>query len=125
MFILNCDIDIDMIVPTFTVNLMNLVKVAIPILLVAYGMIDMAKAIMSNDEKQMKESQNKFIKRIIYAVVIFFVVAIVQLVFGMLAEASKSDDKKEGTIKKSQITSCISCFISNTSACKGQEADDE
>ena len=125
MFILaegGCSIDIDMIVPTFTVALMNLVKVAIPILLVAYGMIDMAKAIMSNDEKQMKESQNKFIKRIIYAVVIFFIVAIVQLIFGMLAKASKNSDNE---ITKSDVTSCIACFISDTDQCRKTTRDKE
>lgn len=125
MFILagGCNIDIDMIVPSFTVSLINLVKVAIPILLVAYGMIDMAKAIMSNDEKQMKESQNKFIKRIIYAVVIFFIVAIVQLVFGMLADASNKGS--QGNVSKNNITSCIACFISNTSECKRGTAEGE
>lgn len=114
MFTLNCSIAIDMIVPNFTVALVNLVKVAIPILLVAFGMIDLAKAVISNDEKVMKESQGRFIKRIIYAVVIFFLVAIVQLIFGMLATASSGSST---SVSKSNINSCIACFISDTSKC--------
>lgn len=106
MFILNCSIDIDPIVPGFTSLLVNAVKVIIPLLLVVYGMIDLAKAVMSNDEKTMKEAQGKLIKRFIYAVVIFFIVALVQLVFGMLANAS------DGEIDKENITSCIDCFMS-------------
>jgi preprotein translocase subunit SecG len=113
-------IDIDMIVPAFTKALIDLVKVIIPILLIAYGMIDLAKAVMSNDEKAMKESQGKFIKRIVYAVVIFFIVAIVQLIFGILATASSSS--KTGTVSKNSITACIACFISDNSECKNYTA---
>lgn len=125
MFILEgaCIIDIDMIVPTFTVGLVNLVKVIIPILLVAFGMIDLAKAVIGNDEKVMKEAQGKFIKRIIYAVVIFFIVAIVQLIFGTLATASQGSSS--GEISKTNVNACIACFISDTSQCRNSTASGE
>lgn len=118
--VLACQIDIDMIVPTFTVGLVNLIKVLIPIILVAYGMIDLAKAVMSNDEKVMKEAQSRLIKRIIYGVIIFFLVAIVQLIFNMLAKASDGDDME---LDKSNMTSCISCFISDTAQCMNENAN--
>lgn len=120
MFILagGCTIAIDMIVPTFTKALVDVVKVLIPILLVAYGMIDLTKAVMSNDEKVMKEAQSRFIKRIIYAVVIFFIVAIVQLIFGMLATASEKSST--GKVERNTVQACIACFISDTSQCNGQ-----
>lgn len=122
MFILEgaCSIDIDMIVPTFTVGLVNLVKVIIPILLVAYGMMDLAKAVMANDEKVMKEAQGKFIKRIVYAVIIFFIVAIVQLIFGTLASASAKS--QTGEVSKTNINACIACFISDTAQCRNYSA---
>lgn len=122
MFILEgaCSIDIDMIVPTFTVGLVNLVKVIIPILLVAYGMMDLAKAVMANDEKIMKEAQGKFIKRIVYAVIIFFIVAIVQLIFGTLAKASGKS--QTGEVSKTNINACIACFISDTAQCRNYSA---
>ena len=41
--------------PVFSTNLINLVKIMVPILLIILGMIDFAKAVISNDEKQMKE----------------------------------------------------------------------
>ena len=115
MFILECPIEIDLIVPTFTVGLVNMVKVIIPILLVAYGMMDLAKAVMANDEKVMKEAQGKFIKRIVYAVIIFFIVAIVQLIFGTLAKAS--ENSSAGEVSKTNTNACISCFISDTTQC--------
>ena len=109
--ILDCGIDIDGIVPAFTSNVINMVKIIIPIILIAFGMIDLAKAVMANDDKVMKEAQTKLIKRIVYAVIIFFVVAIVQLVFGWLADASDNSDNM--TLEKGDITSCIDCFINN------------
>ena len=109
-----------MIVPTFTVGLVNLVKVIIPILLVAFGMIDLAKAVMANDEKVMKEAQSKFIKRIIYAVIIFFIVAIVQLIFGTLAKASAKS--QTGEVSQTNINACIACFISDPAQCRNYNA---
>ena len=99
--LLKCSIEIDPIVPGFTSALVKVVKILIPIILIAYGMIDLAKAVMSNDDKVMKEAQNKLIHRIVYAVVIFFVVAIVQLVFGLLAGAGGKTNAYE---KKDKMT---------------------
>lgn len=113
--ILNCGLGIDPIVPAFTVMLVNTVKVIIPILLVAFGMIDLAKAVIGNDEKVMKEAQTKFIKRIVYAVIIFFIVAIVQLIFGLLADASSGSSS--GQLEKGKVNDCIACFISDKSKC--------
>lgn len=117
MFILEaakCSIEIDPIVPAFTSLLVDAVKIIVPLFLIVYGMIDLAKAVMSNDEKTMKEAQGKLIKRFVYAVVIFFIVALVQLVFGMLADAS------EGDIDKGNIVSCIDCFMTGDSCAKSK-----
>ena len=73
-------------------------------------MLDLAKAVMSNDEKEMKGAQTKLIKRVIYAVVVFLVVSIVQLLFGVLASTG-------ATGEGSNISSCISCFVSGTDNC--------
>ena len=37
------------------------------IILIIFGMLDLAKAVMANDDKEMKEAQKKLIKRIVYA----------------------------------------------------------
>lgn len=116
-----CSIEIASVVPSFTVTVVNLLKIFIPIILVIYGMIDLSKAVMANDDKVMKEAQTKLIKRIVYAIVIFFVVAVVQLVFGKLAEAggyvSAQDGKSDNEKDKTNVSACISCFISDTSKC--------
>ncbi len=104
----------DEMIPAFTSLAVNAIKVVVPILLIIFGMIDLAKAVMSNDEKEMKGAQGKFIKRAIYAVVVFFVVAIVQLVFNTLGKAETNSDTTIGGEKPTgNVSSCINCFINN------------
>lgn len=100
-------ITIDGIVPAFTSAVVNIIKILIPIILIIFGILDLAKAITGNDEKVMKEAQKKLISRVIYAVIVFFVVALVQFVFGVLGKANGDNDG-------SKITSCVDCFINGT-----------
>ena len=108
-----CSIDIDPIVPGTIRAFVTILKIVVPIVLVILGMLDMAKAVMANEEKEMKEAQKRLIKRVIYAIVIFFVVALVQFVFGQLAKA----DNGGGNVNKGDTAACISCFISIADSC--------
>lgn len=90
--------DIPEQLPKYISNIINLIKILVPIILVIMGMIDFARAVVSSDEKQMKESQSRFIKRAFAAVIIFFVIVIVQFVF----RAIGTDDN---------ILGCIDCFV--------------
>lgn len=110
---LNCSIDIDPIVPGTIRLFVTILKLAIPIILIIFGILDLAKAVMANDDKEMKEAQKKLIHRIVYAVVVFFVVALVQFVFNQLAKA----DNNGANVDKNNTASCIACFISDGSQC--------
>lgn len=70
-------------------NVVHLIVVAIqivvPILLIIWGMIDFAKAIIGQDEDKIKAGQRTFIKRLIAAVIVFLVVTIVQLAINLAA----------------------------------------
>ena len=54
-------------------DLVNIVKIAIPIILIVLGTLDFGKAILSSDENEMKKAQGTFIKRLIIAVAIFLI----------------------------------------------------
>ena len=95
---------IDSIVPSTVSFVVSLLKIGIPILLIIFGMLDLGKAVMSNDEKEMKGAQGKLIKRCVYAVLVFFIVAIVQFLVGILSNRSEDVDGNN-------IESCINCFI--------------
>ncbi len=61
-----------------------LIQIGIPIILIVLGMLDLGKAVMASKEDEIKPAQKLLIKRAIYAVAIFFVVFIVQVVFGLI-----------------------------------------
>lgn len=96
---------IDAVIPAIVSTIVTAIKIFIPIVLIIFGMLDMGRAVLSSDEKAMKENQGKLIKRVIYAVVVFLIVALVQTVFGVLG---KADTEGSNT-----ATSCINCFINN------------
>ena len=102
-------VDIPEILPNISSFAVTLIKVAVPIGLIIYGMVDLGKAVMASDEKKIKEAQGIFIKRIVAAVLVFFIVAIVQLVFGVLAKASDGTDTE---IDGAGINECIDLFLS-------------
>lgn len=97
-------ITMDSVIPTTTSLLVNIIKIGIPVILIVLGMIDLGKAVMAQKEDEIKKSQMMFVKRLISAALVFFVVAIVQLVFGLFA--GKTEKNKE------DIWDCISCFVS-------------
>ncbi len=59
-----------------------LIQYAVPIAIIILGSIDLFKAVVASKEDEIKTAQKLLIKRVIYGVVVFFVVLIVKLVFG-------------------------------------------
>lgn len=58
----------------------SLIKIAVPISLVIFGMIDFAKAVFASDESKMKKAQSAFIRRLIGAVSVFLIMALLTLI---------------------------------------------
>ncbi len=58
----------------------NILKIIVSLALIAFGIIDFSKAVFSGDEKNMKEAQTKFIKRIVVVVILFLVPLFVKLI---------------------------------------------
>ena len=86
-----------------------IIQIVIPILLIIFGMIDMAKAVASQDDKIQKEAGTKFVKRIAFAILVFLMVAIVRTVFSIVGRQLNGDGTAE-----SNVSGCISCFVSGT-----------
>ena len=58
---------------------LNIIKIAVPIILIGFGIIEFTKAIFSENEDTMRKAQKQFIKRIAIAILIFFVPTILNL----------------------------------------------
>lgn len=68
-----------------------IIQIGIPILLIILGTIDLGKAVISSDDKEVKSAQSRLIKRLLYAVLIFFVTTIVTVVFNLITTAGDDD----------------------------------
>ena len=62
----------------------NLIKIGVPIILIVLGMIDMGKAVASQKEDKIKAGQKILISRCLNAGIVFFIVAIVQLIMEIM-----------------------------------------
>ena len=96
-----------MVVFKFVGIILDIIKIAVPILLIIMGSIDFAKAIIAGKDDEIKKSQSTFIKRVIAAVIVFFVPTIVGLLLSLI-----NQDKN----------ACLSCVL-NTSTCNITETN--
>ena len=89
MFLLdNCTmagITFDMMIPKIISLIIMIIQIAVPIILVIMGMLDLGKAVLAQKEDEIKKGQGLFVKRLIAAVVVFLVVVVVKLVIGIVA----------------------------------------
>ena len=65
--------------------IINVVWIGVPILLIVLGSIDLGKAVISSKEDEVKKATKAFGKRFLYAVLVFLVVWIVQVVMDFVA----------------------------------------
>lgn len=67
-------------------NVLNIAFILLAIVLVVLIIIDLFKAVVASEEKEVKGYQKAAIRRVIYAIVIFFVVTLVNVVFGVVGD---------------------------------------
>ncbi|MBP3799612.1 MAG: hypothetical protein ILA19_01385 [Bacilli bacterium] len=82
------------LLPVFRIlrkGVLRIVWIGIPIILIVMGTIDLGKAVISSDDKEIKASTGRFVKRIVYAIIIFFMVTIVNLVMDIITNANDKD----------------------------------
>lgn len=79
--------------------LYTLFQVVIPVILVIICSIDLIKAMAGQKEDEIKKGQHLLIKRLIQAIIIFFVFAIVKFLVSVVSQNSSS------------VIDCVNCFI--------------
>lgn len=71
------------------------IQIVVPVLLIIWGMLDFAKAIIGQDEDKIKSAQKVFVKRLIAALVVFLIVTIVQLAIRLAASVGGDGNDAE------------------------------
>ena len=66
--------------------------ILIPIALIVFGTIDLGKAVIASDEKEVKAAQTRLIKRFIYAALVFFVPILVGAVMNLVKSSDTGTD---------------------------------
>ena len=89
-------------IPELTSYAMRVIQVAVPVIFVIVGSLDLFKGIVAQKEDEIKKGQQAFIKRLIIAVLIFFIIVIVKLIVSVVANGSDTN-----------FVECIDCFLSN------------
>lgn len=113
MYILTCTSDdrvcsnlIGAGIPGDIVNIVHYVylgiQIIVPIMLIIFGMIDLAKALASQKEDEIKKAQSSLIKKAVVAVIVFLVFALVSFVFNFANSGNKDKDN---------IWNCVDAII--------------
>ena len=113
MFILACSTECQKIYPgttgippqivTIIGAIVFAIKVIIPVLLIIFGMLDLGKAIIAQKEDEIKKGQQTFLKRLLTAAIVFFVVILTQFIVDLVGgEDSGANDS---------VWSCVDCII--------------
>ena len=63
-------------------TILSILQIGIPIALLIFGTIDLGKAVMAGDEKEIKGATSLLIKRIIAALAVFLLFLVVSVVTG-------------------------------------------
>ena len=89
-------------IPELTSFAITVVQVAVPVILVIMGAIDLFKGITAQKEDEMKKGQQMFIKRLAVGAIIFLIVIVVKFIISIVADTNQAN-----------IVDCIDCFVSN------------
>ena len=80
----------------------TMIQIAVPVVLVIMGSLDLFKGISAQKEDEIKKGQQMFVKRLVAAALVFFVFVIVKVVISFVADSSSNS-----------IMDCAQCFIEN------------
>ena len=82
---------------------LGLIQIVVPILLIIFATLDLAKAVTTQDDKAMTKAISTVGKRIVFAIAVFLVVVIVQLVMNMVSSNVQNSGSDTGL---GTFTSC-------------------
>ena len=80
----------------------TVIQIAVQVVLVVMGSLDLLKGIKAQKEDEIKKGQKIFVKRLVGAALVFFVFVIVKFIISFVADSSGS-----------KIMDCATCLIEN------------
>lgn len=102
----------------FVWKIIGIIQIAIPVLLIVLGMLDLGKAVTAGEDKEIKAAQQLLVKRAISGIAVFFVIVIVKLVLSILPANSGSSTINAFVCDTDNIPETQSEFDTNKTACE-------
>ncbi len=94
----------------FVGYIITIVKIAIPILIIAFGLLDFGKAVVGSKDELIKKSAISLLRRVVSGIIIFFLPTLVLTIFDTISDYSNN---------KGDFANCKGCLLSpgNDSKC--------
>lgn len=91
-------------------------EIAIPLIIIIVGTVDLGKAVISGDDKAVKDASTSIIKRIVAGIIIFFIPTVISLTTSAITSFTPVKSKYE------RLNSCLyhpfsSCELNITKCC--------
>lgn len=90
-------------------TIIRLIQIAVPVLLIIWGMLDFAKSVIAKKEEDVKKNRQNFFHRLIAAIIVFLMPFVVQFAVTLVSSVEDKVDENGTTV--SDIWSCSKKFI--------------
>lgn len=93
----------------FLGQVLNIIKILVPIIIVIMGSVDLVKAVVASKEDEIKKGYSILIKRLIVGIIIFFIPGLVGFIINLAGGTENCESAK--------------CVFSNSSKCISQKSN--
>lgn len=83
---------IDFAIKVIKEGVFPIVQIAIPIILIVLCTFDLGKAVISSDDKENKKLIKRLVRRCVYAILIFFIITIINLIFTIVGTITEDEE---------------------------------
>ncbi len=87
-------------------GIFDAIKILVPIALLIMGVVDLAKAVLASDDKEIKAAEGKLVKRVIAAAAVFFAFTLVNLIMGLVADSTSDSNESD-----EKATNWADCWV--------------
>lgn len=82
----------DFIVRIIKDGIFPIMQIVIPIILVVLCTLDLGRAVIGSDDKENKKILKRIVRRLVYAILIFFFITVINLIFTMVGNITENED---------------------------------
>lgn len=82
----------DSIIRVIKDGVFPIMQIVIPIILVVLCTLDLGRAVISSDDKENKKNLKRIVRRLVYAILIFFFITVVNLIFTMVGSITENEN---------------------------------